>query len=149
MNGTSGFQEVRSSTPDHQRIGSCTSNGIDSEKVPGSFSMLTISSLSPQASARSGKRFLTPFSYPELPSPWHHELTRGRCLGLSLYPWIFHREPDLYDRRKGKRGDSGRCEARFRLRWLNDTEVALVGSATFPFNSLKSSLSLFSLCEGK
>ena len=32
--------------PDHQRIGSCTSNGINSEQVPGTFSVLTISSLS-------------------------------------------------------------------------------------------------------
>ena len=40
MNGTSGFQEVRSSTPDHQRIGSCTSNGTSSEKVPATVFML-------------------------------------------------------------------------------------------------------------
>ena len=31
MNGTSGFEEVQSSTPDHQPIGSCTSNSINSE----------------------------------------------------------------------------------------------------------------------
>ncbi len=37
MNGTSGFQEVRSTTPDHQPIGSCTSNSIDLEQVPGTF----------------------------------------------------------------------------------------------------------------
>ena len=62
MNGTSGFQEVRSSPPDHHRIGSCTSNGINSEKVSGNFFVLTISSLSPQASEQSEKRFLTLFS---------------------------------------------------------------------------------------
>ena len=62
MNGTSGFQARRSSTPDHHRIGSCTSNSIDSKQVPGIFSVLTISSLSPQTSAQREKRFLTPFS---------------------------------------------------------------------------------------
>ena len=36
MNGPSGFQEVRSSTPpDHQQIGCWTSNSLNSEKVPG------------------------------------------------------------------------------------------------------------------
>src|SRR2546423_1561586 len=40
MNGTSGFQEMRSSPPDHQRIGSCTSNGLNSEKLPGTISSL-------------------------------------------------------------------------------------------------------------
>jgi len=65
MNGTSGFQEVLSSTSQSpSRIGSCTSNGINSDHVPGTFSILTISSLSPQASARSGNRFLTPLSLP-------------------------------------------------------------------------------------
>jgi Metallo-peptidase family M12B Reprolysin-like len=34
MNGASGFQEVRPSTPDHHGLVSCTSNGIDSETVP-------------------------------------------------------------------------------------------------------------------
>ena len=48
--------------PDHHRIGSCKSNGINPEKVPSTFSALTISSLSPQASAQSEKRFLTLFS---------------------------------------------------------------------------------------
>jgi hypothetical protein len=42
MNGTSGFQEVRSSPPDHLRIGSCTSNGLNSEQVTGILSVLTI-----------------------------------------------------------------------------------------------------------
>ena len=35
MNGTAGFEEVQSSTPDHQPIGSCTSNSINSEQIPG------------------------------------------------------------------------------------------------------------------
>jgi hypothetical protein len=48
--------------PDHQRIGSCKSNSINSEQVPGTFFLLTISSLSPQTSAQSKKRFLTLFS---------------------------------------------------------------------------------------
>jgi len=50
--------------PDHRHIGiaSCTSNGIDSEQVPGPFSVLTSSPLAPQASAQGEKRFLTPFS---------------------------------------------------------------------------------------
>jgi hypothetical protein len=39
--------------PHHLQIGSCTSNSIDSEQIPGTFSVLTISSLSPQASAQS------------------------------------------------------------------------------------------------
>ena len=35
MNGTSGFQEVRSSTSrSPSRIASCTSNGINSEQIP-------------------------------------------------------------------------------------------------------------------
>jgi hypothetical protein len=58
MNGTSGFGEVQSSTPDHHHIGYCTSNGIDSEQVPGSFSMRMVSSISPQESAERGKVFL-------------------------------------------------------------------------------------------
>jgi len=48
--------------PDHLQIGCCKSNGITSGQVSGKFSRLTISSLSPQAFARSEKRFLTPFS---------------------------------------------------------------------------------------
>ena len=62
MNGTSGFQEVRSSPPDHQQIGCCASNGIDSEQIHGAFSALWISSLARQATVQSKKRFLTPFS---------------------------------------------------------------------------------------
>jgi hypothetical protein len=52
--------------PDHRHIGivSCTSNGISSEQVPGTLSVLTISSLSPQASAQIEKRLLTPFLSP-------------------------------------------------------------------------------------
>ena len=60
MKDTSGFLEVRSSTSDHQQIGCCTSNGIDSGKVPGAFFVLTISALSPQASSQREKRLLTP-----------------------------------------------------------------------------------------
>lgn len=45
--------------PDHHRIASCTSNGSNSELVPGTFSVLTISSLYSQASAQSEKGFLT------------------------------------------------------------------------------------------
>ena len=96
MNGTSGFQEVRSSTSrspnrflheqrhrfgigswhllhTHDPIALFTgistkrvkvpdtfsiskSNGIDLEQVPGTFSMLTISALSPQGSAQRKKR---------------------------------------------------------------------------------------------
>ncbi len=41
--------------PDHHRIGSCTSNGINSEQVPGTFSVLTISSLSRQAQHKARK----------------------------------------------------------------------------------------------
>jgi len=61
MNGPSGFQEVRSSTTDHQQIGCWTSNSIDSEQVSGTFSLLTISSLARQASAQSEKRFQKSF----------------------------------------------------------------------------------------
>jgi hypothetical protein len=51
MNGTSGFQELRSSPPDHLRIGCCTNNGIHLEKVPGTFSVLTMNSISISALA--------------------------------------------------------------------------------------------------
>ena len=47
--------------PDHPRIGSCTSNGIDSEQMPGTFSAPTIYSLARQASAQSEKKLLTGF----------------------------------------------------------------------------------------
>lgn len=166
--------------PHHHRITSCTSNVINSEQVPGSFSVLTISSLSSQASAQSEKRFLTPISVcwnkfnedrkhrsalfhasfklrlasishktgrhtreirdeneawghyascscrtgaegdglavlDKLPSPWHHEPARGDASVFPLYPRVFHRDPDLHDRGEGKRGDFGRCQARFCL----------------------------------
>jgi hypothetical protein len=68
MNGTSGFQEVRSSTPRSPTNRSCTSSGLKSEKVPGTFSLLTILSLSRQASAQREKRFLTPFQNTSDPS---------------------------------------------------------------------------------
>lgn len=57
MNGTSGFQEVRSSTSRQPHIASATSNGTNSEEDTGTFSALSISSLSPQASAQTEKRF--------------------------------------------------------------------------------------------
>jgi len=47
--------------PEHQQIGCCTSNILNSEQVPGTFSTLTISSLALQASAEIVIRFLTPF----------------------------------------------------------------------------------------
>ena len=62
MNGTPGFQARRSSTPDHHHIGYGTSNSLNLGLVPGIFSVLTISSVSPQTSAQREKRFLTPFS---------------------------------------------------------------------------------------
>ena len=43
---------------DHHHIGSCTSNGIDLEQVPGICSVLTISYLPAQVSAQSENRFL-------------------------------------------------------------------------------------------
>ena len=51
MKGTLGFHEVQSSTTRHYRIAD-------------TFSVLTISSLSPQASGHRRKRFLTPFLSP-------------------------------------------------------------------------------------
>jgi hypothetical protein len=41
MNGTSGFQQGGLLPPDYYRIGlaSCTSNGINSEQVSGTFSI--------------------------------------------------------------------------------------------------------------
>jgi hypothetical protein len=33
--------------PDHHRLASCTSNGTNSEKVPGTFSVLTILGIKP------------------------------------------------------------------------------------------------------
>ena len=58
MNGASGFKEVWFSISRSPAYRSCTSNGINSEEVPGTFSTFTISSLSPETSAQ----FLTPFS---------------------------------------------------------------------------------------
>jgi len=52
MNGTSGFLEVRSSTSDHH-LDSSTSKGLNSEKDPDTFSVLTIPSVSPQTSEQS------------------------------------------------------------------------------------------------
>lgn len=65
MNGTSGFKEVQASiSRPSTRLGSSTSNGIDSEQVPGTFSVIRISSISTTASSRSEGRFLTPFLFP-------------------------------------------------------------------------------------
>ena len=47
--------------PDHPRIGSYKSNGIDSEQVLGTFSILTSSSLTSQASAQRETWFLRHF----------------------------------------------------------------------------------------
>ena len=55
MNGTSGFEEVQSSTPDHQPIGSCTSNGIDSKQIPGTT---YASQLTKQASMHATRRIV-------------------------------------------------------------------------------------------
>ena len=49
--------------PDHQQIGCCASKGLNSEQVPGTFPVLTVSSLSPKALVHSEKRFLTPFPW--------------------------------------------------------------------------------------
>ena len=61
MNGTSGFLEMRSSIPRSPHIASATSNNVDSANVPGTFSALSITSLSPQASAQTEKMFLASF----------------------------------------------------------------------------------------
>lgn len=45
--------------PDHHRLAFCQSNGMDVKQVSGSFSILTITSLSPKALAQS---LLTQFS---------------------------------------------------------------------------------------
>lgn len=58
-----GFQEVRSSISRSPRIASATSNNVNSGKVPGTFSVLSISLLFPQASVQTKKRFLTPFLF--------------------------------------------------------------------------------------
>lgn len=44
--------------PDHQQIGCCASNGINSGEIPGSVSVLSISLLCWQASKENEKRFL-------------------------------------------------------------------------------------------
>jgi hypothetical protein len=50
---------------DHHRLAFWRSNGINAEQVSGSFPILTILSLSPQASAQSEKNFLTLFLRPQ------------------------------------------------------------------------------------
>ena len=66
-------------------IGSCTSNGIDSEEVLGTFSILAISSLSQQSLAQRKKRFLKPFSCPFRRScrGWHFSRI-SRIMSFSL-----------------------------------------------------------------
>ena len=49
--------------PDHHYIEPSTSNGIDSEQVPGTFLILTMSSLPPQESAQSEERSLAPILF--------------------------------------------------------------------------------------
>jgi len=63
--------------PDQQRIGCCTSNGLNSKQVPGTFSILTISSLAPQASAQNEKRFLCAFKI------LAQQLIKGMGLGVK------------------------------------------------------------------
>ena len=54
-------------SPDHQQIGCCTSNGIKSEKVPGTISKLMIPSLFTQRSYPAEKALVTPFSCFHIP----------------------------------------------------------------------------------
>ena len=61
--------------PDHPHIGCCASNSLNSKQIAGAFSALTISSRSPQESAQSEKRFLTPFSSTKWPQRRHREGT--------------------------------------------------------------------------
>ena len=74
MNGTSGFQEVRSSTS-RSPIGSCTSNGIDSDQVPGTFSVLTIS---PRHQRKAGKGCQAVFM-PRIPFLCQYWRKQGRA----------------------------------------------------------------------
>jgi hypothetical protein len=64
MNGTSGFQEVRSSPHDHVRIGSCTSNSLGWKRflTPSRCSHLPITCVSVPARAPASIR----------KSSWHH-----------------------------------------------------------------------------
>ncbi len=65
MNGAQASEKCGLLAPDHQQIGCCTSNRLNSEQVAGTFFALTISSLALQLSAQSKKRFLTPFLSPD------------------------------------------------------------------------------------
>ena len=47
--------------PDHQSIGCCAGNRINSEQIPGNFSILASSSPSLHVSAQREKRFLRLF----------------------------------------------------------------------------------------
>ncbi len=53
--------------PDHQQIGCCACNRLNSEQVLGTFSVLKISSLAPEVSAQRESRFLTPVLFFETP----------------------------------------------------------------------------------
>jgi hypothetical protein len=76
MNGTSGLLEMRSSTSRSPRFTSGASHSVNSEKFQAPFSILGFSSLSPQASAQTEKRFLTPFSLPYRRRPAASRLNR-------------------------------------------------------------------------
>ena len=68
--------------PDHQQIGCYTSNSLNSEQVLGTFSVLTISLLSPQTSAQREKRFLTPFLSPGI--------RLSRDVAMERLWWMLH-----------------------------------------------------------
>ena len=55
MNGSSGFEEVRSFYLPITRIGSCTSNDVNSEQILDFSSLLTISLVSVQVSTQNQK----------------------------------------------------------------------------------------------
>ena len=66
MNDTSGSKILSLLFSDHHRLASCTSNDINTEQVPSTCSVFTISPLSSQASSQNEKWFLTPFSKPKV-----------------------------------------------------------------------------------
>jgi len=53
--------------PEHQQIGCCTSNSLNSEQVPGTFIILMTPSLPLQTSYRAKKTLVTPFSCFQVP----------------------------------------------------------------------------------
>ena len=85
--------------PDH-RISSCTSTGVDSDQVPGAFSVPTISLPSPRASVQSEKRFLTPF----LSTRSNYEMVSGimyqRCRKSSR--WVSEGTGNSYQTRRAQ-----------------------------------------------